>query len=333
MSSQTFSSQSRSLSRQGPQVSAIGLGLGSIGGFYGPPGSLDAKVALLSHAHSIGLRFWDAADVYGDVEDIIGAWIRENPEKRKDVVIASKFGLKVKDQASGGGHDFDSSPEWVRTACEKSLRRLGIDYIDLYYCHRVDGKTPIEHTIRAMLELKQEGKIKHLGLSECSPATLRRAVAVHPIAAMEMEYSLFCLDIEKNDILKTCRELGVSITAYAPIGRGVLSGTFRSQSDIPEYDLRRFLPKYSEENFPKIMKLVNRLEEIARLKGATAAQVALGWLLAQGSDIVPIPGTKRSARMEENLKAADVVLSEIEVKELRTLAENMDIQGTRHSEA
>lgn len=156
---------------------------------------------------------------------------------------------------------------------------------------------------------------------------------MHPIAAMEMEYSLFCLDIEQNSILQTCRELGISITAYAPIGRGVLSGTFSSQSDIPENDLRRFLPKYSEENFPKIMKLVNRLEGMGKEKGVTAAQVALAWLLAQGSDIIPIPGTKSTARMDKNLKAADLVLSESEVKELRFLAENMDIQGTRYPEA
>lgn len=184
-----------------------------------------------------------------------------------------------------------------------------------------------------MLTHSREGKIRHLGLSECSPETLRRAVAIHPISAMEMEYSLFCLDIESNSVLQTCRELGISITAYSPIGRGVLSGTFRSQSDIPENDLRRFLPKYSEANFPKIMKLVKRLEGMGREKGATAAQIALAWLLAQGGDIVPIPGTKSVERMEENVQAATVVLSEEEVKELRTLAENMDLQGTRYPEA
>ena len=332
MSSKTSSSHTRILGRDGPVVSAVGLGCGSLGGFYGAAGDLDQKVALLDHAHSIGLRFWNAADVYGDVEDIIGEWVKRSPEKRKDVVIASKFGLKVR-EGGRGGYDFDSSPQWVREACERSLGRLGTGCIDVYYCHRVDGKTPIEKTVEAMIDLKNEGKIKHLGLSECSPTTLRRAVSIHPIAAMEMEHSLFCLDIEKNDILNTCRELGISITAYAPIGRGVLSGSFRSQSDIPENDLRRFLPKYSEENFPKIMKLVDRLESMAKEKDATAAQIALAWLLSQGGDVVPIPGTKSPARMEENLKATNVALKEEEIKELRTLAENMDILGTRYPQA
>lgn len=187
--------------------------------------------------------------------------------------------------------------------------------------------------VGSLLTRDREGKIRHLGLSECSPATLRRAVAVHPIAALEMEYSLFCLDIEQNSILSTCRELGIAITAYSPIGRGVLSGTFRSQADIPENDLRRFLPKYSEVNFPKIMKLVEKLGAIGRPKGATPAQVALAWLLAQGPDIVPIPGTKTPERMEENSQAADVKLSEEDVKSLRTLAEYLDIQGTRYPKA
>lgn len=190
----------------------------------------------------------------------------------------------------------------------------------------------IENQIQTLTR-GREGKIRYLGLSECSPSTLRRAVAIHPIAAMEMEYSLFCLDIEKNEILQTCRELGIAITAYSPIGRGVLSGTFRSQADIPSNDLRRFLPKYSEANFVKIMKLVEKLVSLGKGKGVTAAQIALAWLLAQGRDIVPIPGTKRTERIEENIRAATVVLSEETVEELRKIAENMDLQGTRYPEA
>ncbi|KAL2014842.1 hypothetical protein VTN00DRAFT_2367 [Thermoascus crustaceus] len=321
----------RALGRDGPQVPAIGLGLGSLGGFYGPAGTLDEKVALLEHAHAIGLHFWDMADVYADSEDVVGEWIKRSG-KRDDIFLATKFALQ---RQPDGRHTFRSDPEYVKAACEKSLQRLGVDTIDLYYCHRVDGVTPIEKTIEAMVELKNQGKIRCLGLSEVSAATLRRAHAVHPIAALQMEYSLFTLDIESStsEILKTCRELGVTVVAYSPVGRGVLTGQFQSHADIPEGDLRRVLPKYSEENFPKILELVQGLKDVANAHGSTPAQVALAWLLAQGPDIIPIPGTKSTAKMDENAASALLQLSDQEVQEIRTLVERTKIEGTRYPAA
>ncbi|RFU34188.1 hypothetical protein B7463_g2174, partial [Scytalidium lignicola] len=321
----------RALGRDGPQVSAIGLGFGSLGGFYGPAGALDEKVAVLEHAHATGLHFWDMADIYNDSEDVVGEWVKQYG-KRNDVFLATKFGLQPQ---PGGMHTFRSDPEYVKAACERSLKRLGVDTIDLYYCHRVDGVTPIEKTIEAMVELKNQGKIRYLGLSEVSASTLRRAHAVHPIAALQMEYNLLTLDIESStsEILKTCRELGVTIVAFCPIGRGVLTGQFQSHADIPEGDLRRKLPKYSEENFPKILELVQALKDVANIHGSTQAQVALAWLLAQGPDIIPIPGTKSTAKMDENAASALLQLSDQEVQEIRTLAERMEIEGTRYSAA
>ncbi|CRG86629.1 hypothetical protein PISL3812_03639 [Talaromyces islandicus] len=321
----------RTLGRDGPQVSAVGLGFGSLGGFYGPPGTLDERVALLDHAYAAGLRFWDMADIYGDSEDVVGEWVKRSG-KRDGVILSTKFGLQ---RQLDGIHSYRSDPEYVRAACEKSLQRLGVDVIDLYYSHRVDGVTPIEKTIEAMVELKKQGKIRHLGLSEVSASTLRRAHAVHPIAALQMEYSLFTLDIESStsEVLKTCRELGVTVVAYSPIGRGVLTGQFQSHADIPQTDLRRMLPKYSEENFPKILELVEALKDVASVHGSTPAQVALAWLLAQGQDIIPIPGTKSTARMNENAASARLQLSEEEVQKIRTLTERTEIKGSRYSAA
>ncbi|EAW12248.1 aldo/keto reductase [Aspergillus clavatus NRRL 1] len=318
----------RSLGRDGPQVPAIGFGLGSLGGFYGPVGTLDEKVALLEHAHASGLRFWDMADVYADSEDVVGEWIKRSG-KRGDIFLATKGALL---RQPTGGHAFRSDPEYIKEACEKSLQRLGVDTIDLYYCHRVDGMTPIEKTIEAMVELKNQGKIRYLGLSEVSVATLRRAHAVHPIAALQMEYSLFTLDIESStsEILKTCRELGIMVVAYSPVGRGVLAGQFQSHADIPEGDLRRMLPKYSLENFPQILKLVQGLKDVAAIHGGTPAQVALAWLLAQGPEIIPIPSTKSTVKMDENAAAALLHLSDQEVQKIRTLAEQAEIKGTRY---
>ncbi|KAF7157642.1 hypothetical protein CNMCM5623_002016 [Aspergillus felis] len=321
----------RTLGRDGPPVSAIGLGFGSIGGFYGPAGTIDERVALLEHAHAKGLRFWDMADIYGDSEDLVGEWIKRSG-KRNDIFLATKFGLR---RQPNGRHTFRSDPEYIKAACERSLQRLGVDTIDLYYCHRVDGVTPIEKTVEAMVELKRQGKIRYLGLSDVSAATLRRAHAVHPITALQVEYSLFTLDIESpaSEILKTCRELGVAIVAFSPIGRGILTGQFQSRADIPEGDLRRMYPKYSDENFPQILKLVQALKDVANAHGSTPAQVALAWLLATGPDIIPIPGTKSAARMEENAAAALLQLSDQEVQDIRTLAEKVEIEGTPYPAA
>ncbi|CAI7606095.1 unnamed protein product [Penicillium glandicola] len=321
--------RSRTLGKNGPVVSAIGFGFGSIGGFYGPAGTIDERLALLDHSHAAGLRFWDLADIYGDCEDLAGEWFKRSG-KRDDIFLATKFSLQRHPE---GGHTFRSDPGYVRAACEKSLQRLGVDTIDLYYCHRVDGVTPIEKTIEAMVELKKEGKIRYLGLSEVSADTLRRAHAVHPISALQMEYSLFRLDIESSGILKTCRELSVTVVAYSPIGRGILAGQFRSYTDIPEGDLRRMYPKYSEKNFPNILKLLQALEKVASVHQSTPAQVALAWLLAQGPDIIPIPGTKSPAKMDENAASAVLYLSEQEVQEIRTLVEKTQIEGTQYPAA
>ncbi|CAL5874315.1 uncharacterized protein PFLUO_LOCUS8610 [Penicillium psychrofluorescens] len=321
----------RALGRDGPKVSAVGLGFGSLGGLYGPAGTLDERVALLEHAHATGLHFWDMADIYADSEDIVGEWIKRSG-KRDDIFLATKFGLR---RQPDGMFKFRTNPEYVKVACETSLQRLGVDTIDLYYCHRVDGVTPIEKTIEAMVELKTQGKINYLGLSEVSPATLRRAHAVHPIAAVQMEYSLFTLDIESStsEILKTCRELGVTVVAYSPIGRGVLTGQYQSHADIPKGDIRCMLPKFSEENFPKILELLQGLKDVAGVHGSTPAQVALAWLLAQGPDIIPIPGTKSTAKMDENAASALLRLSDQEVQGIRTLVEQTKIQGTRYPAA
>ncbi|KAJ5552741.1 hypothetical protein N7494_002119 [Penicillium frequentans] len=321
----------RTLGRDGPQVSAVGLGLGSISGFYGPAGTIDEKVALLDHAFATGLRFWDMADVYLDSEDVVGEWAKRSGN-RDDVFLATKFGLL---RQPDGTHKFRSDPEHVKAACEKSLQRLGVDTIDLYYCHRVDGVTPIEKTIKAMVELKNQGKIRYLGLSGVSASTLRRAYAVHPITALQMEYSLFTLDIESpaSGILSTCRELGVTIVAYCPIGRGILTGRFQSHADLPEGDLRRALPKFSENNFPGVLNIVQKLEDVAKVHGCSPAQVALAWLLAQGADIIPIPGTKTPARMDENAEAGRIQLNNHELQEIRDIVERTEIEGSQYSAA
>ncbi|KAJ5190282.1 uncharacterized protein N7498_009267 [Penicillium cinerascens] len=293
----------RVLGRDGPKVSAVGFGFGSLGGFYGPAGTFDEKLAVLEHALATGLRFWDMADVYADSE----------------VVVRQPNGM----------HKFWSDPEYVKAACEKSLHRLGVDTIDLYYCHWVDGVRPIEKTVEALVELKNQGKIRYLGLSEVSAVTLRRAHAVHRIAALQMEYSLFTLDIKSStsEILKTCRELGATVVAFSPIGRGVLRG------HISKGDLRRMLPKFSKDNFPKILAVVHGLKNVACAHGSTPAQVTLAWLLAQGPDIIPTPGTKSTTRTYENAASALVQLSDQEVQGIRTLVEQMRLQGTRYSAA
>ncbi|EFY93954.1 aldo/keto reductase [Metarhizium acridum CQMa 102] len=322
----------RTLGRNGPPVSPVGLGFGSLGGFYGPPGTRDEKLALLDHAYAVGLRFWDLSDVYGDSEELVGEWLKRSG-RREDVFLCTKFSLQ---RQADGRHTFRSDPQHVKESCDKSLAALGVAAIDLYYCHAVDGVTPIERTIEAMVDLKNQGKIRHVGLSGVSAATLRRAHAVHPVAALQWEYSLFTLDIESpaNDILKTCRELGVALVAFSPVGRGVLTGRFRSHRDIPEGDLRRFYPKYAEGNFAEILKLVGGIEDVAKDRGgSTPAQVALAWLLAQGPDIIAIPGTKLASRMDENAGAALLRLGDEEVQRLRDLAERADIKGTRYPAA
>ncbi|CAG7967773.1 unnamed protein product [Penicillium nalgiovense] len=318
----------RALGRNGPQIPAVGLGLMSIGGIYGSAGSLDEKVALLEHAHATGQWFWDTADVYVDSEDTVGEWFKRSG-KRDDIFLATKFAVQ---RDPNVGMTVRSDPEYVKQACAKSLKRLGVDTIDLYYCHRVDGVTPIEKTVEAMVELKNQGKIRYLGLSEVSEATLRRAHAVHPITAYQVEYSAFALDIESPtvNLLKTCRELGIAVVAYSPVGRGILTGEIQSPADFPEGDFRRVAPKYSKENFPKILELVEGLKSVAQAHRSTPAQVAIAWLLAQGPDIFPIPGTRSTKRVDENTKSALLQLTDKEVQDLRDFVERTEIAGTRY---
>lgn len=296
--------------------------------FYGPPKPDTERLALLDHAYKLGERFWDSSDFYGDNEVFIGKWFKANPDKRNDIFFATKFAASLKD------HKIDSSPEYCKAACDASLERLNIKQIDLYYCHRVDQKTPIEKTVQAMAELKQEGKIKYLGLSEISSATLRRAHKVHPISAVQVEYSPFALEIESAqiDLLKTCRELGVAVVAYSPLSRGMLTGAYKSADDFGEGDFRSFAPRFSKENFPKNLKLVEKIKEVAEKKGVTPGQATLAWLMAQGQDIFPIPGTTKKERLEENMGSLKVELTKEEVATIRKAVEEAEVAGTRYPE-
>lgn len=269
--------------------------------------------------------------MYGDSEDLIGRWFKLNPEKRDDIFLATKFANKYAD----GNMSIDSTPEYCLEACDKSLSRLGLSSVDLYYCHRLDQKTPIELTVRAMAQLKEAGKIKYLGLSECSAESLRRAHAVHPISAVQMEYSPFSLEIESQQfkLLETARELGVAVVAYSPLGRGMLSGTVRSRADFEEGDIRAWMPRFSEENFPKNIAVVDRISQIGKEKGATSSQLTLAWLMAQGDDIFPIPGTTRPERLVENVGSCEFTLSEKEKNDVRMECEKTGILGGRYPEA
>ncbi|CAO2658756.1 Nn.00g064790.m01.CDS01 [Neocucurbitaria sp. VM-36] len=317
------------LGRDGPSVNRLGFGLMGLSVFYGPAKPDSERLALLDRAHKLGERFWDSSDLYGDNEVLLGKWFKANPDKRDDIFLATKFAVSQSD------HSIDSSPEYCKAACDKSLERLGIKQIDLYYCHRVDQKTPIERTVGAMAELKKEGKIKYLGLSEVSSETLRRAYKVHPISAVQVEYSPFALDIESKqiDLLKTCRELGVAVVAYSPLNRGMLTGALKGPEDFEEGDFRSGAPRFSAENFPKNLELVDRIKEVAAKKEVTPSQLTLAWLMAQGSDIFPIPGTTKAHRLEENLGSLKVELSKAEEESIRKACEEAEIGGGRYPES
>ncbi|KAK3718659.1 hypothetical protein LTR37_004876 [Vermiconidia calcicola] len=313
-------------------VSAQGLGCMGMSFSYTSFGGFDNEQSyqVLTRAADLGVTLWDTSDIYGPHtnEQLIGKWFKETG-RRKDIFLCSKFGnLRINGQPGVRG-----DKAYVREACLASLDRLNTDHIDLYYQHRVDNKVPIEETVQAMAELKKEGKIKYLGLSECSADTLRRAHAVHPIAAAQMEFSPFALEIESSqtDFLRTARELGVKIIAYSPLGRGFMTNTIKSRADFDEGDNRLNHPRFSEEHFEENLKLVQSLADIAEKKGCTSGQLAIAWVLAQGEDFIPIPGTKRTKYLEENVKAVDYALSKEEETSIRKAIESVGgSKGSRY---
>ncbi|HET6229852.1 MAG TPA: aldo/keto reductase [Longimicrobiaceae bacterium] len=318
----------RMLGRGELRVSAMGLGCMGMSEFYGE-GDEAESVGVIHRALELGINFLDTADMYGPFtnEELVGRAIRG---RRAEVVLATKFGVvRTGDPAQRG---INGRPEYVRQACDASLKRLGTDHIDLYYQHRVDTSVPIEETVGAMARLVEAGKVRHLGLSEAGVDTLRRAHAEHPIAALQTEYSLWTRDPE-DGILEACRELGIGFVAYSPLGRGFLTGRFRSIDDLPEDDFRRGSPRFQGENFAKNLELVDRVEELARGKGCTPSQLALAWVMAQGDDVVPIPGTKRRKYLEENAAAAGVELSPADLARIDEVAPRGVAAGTRYPEA
>lgn len=302
----------RQLGNSGLTVSAIGLGCMGMSEFYGPADEAES-LATIHQALDRGVNLLDTADMYGPYknEELVGRAIKS---RRSEVVLATKFGI-VRDPTNPGVRGVCGKPDYVRSSCEGSLRRLGVEVIDLYYLHRVDPGTPIEETVGAMAELVRVGKVRHLGLSECSGATLRRACAVHPIAAVQNEYSLWTRDPE-HELLAACRALGVGLVAYSPLGRGFLTGQIKRFEDLAADDYRRFSPRFQGDNFGKNLELVRAVQSLAAEKKCTAAQLALAWVLAQGEDIVAIPGTKRRANLEDNLGALAVTLSAAELQHL-----------------
>jgi aryl-alcohol dehydrogenase-like predicted oxidoreductase len=319
--------QTRSLGQQGLTVSALGLGCMGMSEFYGSADE-DEAIATIHRALELGVTFLDTADMYGPFtnERLVG---RAIAGRRDEVVLATKFGNVRGEDGSRLGVRGDA--DYVRQACDASLQRLGVDHIDLYYQHRVDKTVPIEETVGAMAELVEQGKVRHLGLSEASPATIRRAHAVHPITALQTEYSLWSRDPEA-EILPTVRELGIGFVPYSPLGRGFLSGRFRTPDDFPEDDFRRHHPRFQGENFERNLVLVDRVRAIAEEKGVTPGQLALAWVLHQGDDLVPIPGTKRVRYLEENVAAADIALSEEDLRRLDEAAPVGATAGDRYAD-
>jgi aryl-alcohol dehydrogenase-like predicted oxidoreductase len=304
----------RTLGPGGPEVSAIGLGCMGMSAFYGTSDEGES-LRTIERALDLGCNFLDTSDMYGPHtnERLLGRAIKD---RRDEVFLATKFGIRIEPGPDGTPiRSIDGRPEYVRAACDASLQRLGVDHIDLYYQHRVDPSTPIEETVGAMAELVAAGKVRHLGLSEASAQTIRRAHEVHPIAAVQSEYSLWTRDVE-SEIMPTLEELGIALVAYSPLGRGFLSGRFSSPEELDEGDFRRYGPRFTGENLLENRKLAERVRELANERGLTPGQLALAWVLARGEHVVPIPGTKRVSYLEENLVAAHVRLSDEEVERI-----------------
>jgi aryl-alcohol dehydrogenase-like predicted oxidoreductase len=320
--------KTRTLGQSHLTVSALGLGCMGMSEFY--KGATETEsIATIHHALDRGLSFLDTADMYGPFknEELVGRAIRG---RREQVVLATKFGNVRGEDGSFRG--VDGRPDYVRACCDASLKRLGVDHIDLYYQHRVDRNVPIEETVGAMAELVRAGKVRFLGLSEAAPATIRRAHKVHPITALQTEYSLWTRDPE-DEILPTVRELGISFVAYSPLGRGFLTARFRKLEDLPEGDYRRNSPRFQGENFQKNLDLVGKVERLAAAKGVRPSQLALAWVLAQGGDIVPIPGTTRREHLDENLKALEIHLDAGELQQINAVAPAGAASGLRYPEA
>ncbi|KAK4032597.1 NADP-dependent oxidoreductase domain-containing protein [Parachaetomium inaequale] len=337
--STTPSIPTRQLGRDGPTIPILGLGLMGLSSFYGTPPPDEERFKLLDRAHELGCVHWDSAALYGDSEDLLGRWF-ERTGKRKDIFLATKFGNYVRPD---GGREFRNDPEFIRGAVKEALRRLKTDYIDLMYCHRISGKTPIEDVIETLKEFVVTGQIRAIGLSECGADTLRRASAIHPISAYQIEYSPFSTDIERRPhgpngsdcLLQTCRDLGIAVVAYCPLGRGMLTGRYKSADDFAEGDFRRLVPRFSGENFPRNMKLVEELKGVADSKkeGCTVGQLTLAWMMRQ-EGVFPIPGTKRIGFLEENWGANRVFgeLTGEEEREIRAAVERAEVWGTRYPE-
>ncbi len=318
--------QTRSLGKNGPRVSALGLGCMGMSEFYGPSDESES-LATLNHALDRGVNFLDTADMYGSGhnESLLGKILAT---RRSEVVLATKFGF-VRDPANPASRVICGRPDYVRTACDASLRRLGVDVIDLYYLHRVAADTLVEETVGAMAELVRAGKVRHLGLSEASADSIRRAHAVHPIAALQSEYSLWTRDPESGP-LAACRELGIALVPFSPLGRGFLTGQLKRFEDFAPDDYRRQSPRFQGDNFAKNLALVSGIQALAAKKGCTPGQLALAWVLAQGDNVIPIPGTRRMRNLDENLGALDVVLSPAELAEINAIFPASAVAGARY---